>query len=140
MNQTCSLLLFLIDLFAVMNLSIFFSLFSSIQNQNFYCPIDGNFLNPPFYTVKKLLHLMEPPTTASATPCPSRAIFLPSEHTKLIRGAHKCRGCLSLSIGSQWILHLPNQGNGSRCCNWRSIWNLGFPVGQYSCRRGILRS
>ena len=33
---------FLIDLFAVMNMSTFF-LFFPIQKQNFYCPIDGNF-------------------------------------------------------------------------------------------------
>ena len=29
-------------------------------------------------------------------------------------GAEQCRGGLSLSIGSQWIRHLPDQGNRSR--------------------------
>ena len=29
-------------------------------------------------------------------------------------GAFQCRSCLSLSIGSQWIRYLPDQGDGSR--------------------------
>ena len=46
-------------------------------------------------------------------------------------------GGLSLSTGSQRIRHLPDQGNCSRWCRWRSARNLGFPVGQYFGRQGI---
>ena len=46
----------------------------------------------------------------------SRAIFLPSGHNMPIRVVLCCRSGLSLSIGSQWIRHLPDQSHRSR---WR---------------------
>ena len=42
-------------------------------------------------------------------------------------GLSECRGCLSLSIGSQWIRHLPDQGNRSR---WSRRRYFGISVSQ----------
>ena len=49
----------------------------------------------------------------------------------------RCRCCLSLSIGSQWIGHLPDQSDRFDGAAGDKFRNLGFPIGQYSCRRGI---
>ena len=86
---------------------------------------------------KKLPLPMEPPAINLDTPFPSRAIFWPSGHTMPIRGTFQCWSCLSLSIGSQWIRYLPDQGNRSRWSRHRLFRILRFPVGQYSGRRGI---
>ena len=94
---------------------------------------------PDFLNFRKKLPLpMVSPAIISDTPFPSRAIFLPSGHTMPIRGVlSRCRGGLSLSIGSQWIRYIPDQGNRSRWSSQRSIRNVCFPVGQYSGRGGI---
>ena len=53
-------------------------------------------------------------------------------------GISNAGGCLSLSIGSQWIRYLPDQGNRSRWSRHRLFRILRFPVGQHSGRRGTL--
>ena len=65
----------------------------------------------------------------SDTPFPSRAIFWPSGHDSECRsgGTYRCRGCLSLSIGSQWIRYLPDQSDGSRWSRQRLFRNGPFP-------------
>ena len=42
-------------------------------------------------------------------------------------GGYKCRSGLSLSIGSQWIRYLPDQGNRSRWSRQRFISDTPFP-------------
>ena len=70
---------------------------------------------------------MEPPAIISDGPFPSRAIFWPSGHTLPIRGTFQCRGCLSFSIGSQWVRYLPDQGNRSRWSRRRLFRRSPFP-------------
>ena len=76
---------------------------------------------------KKLLLPMVPPDDLFGYSVSQSGNILAVGAYQPIRGAFRCRSGLSLSSRSQWIRHLPDQGNRSR---WSRNDNFGYSVSQ----------